>query len=68
MIWAPVVSASKPMGLLANQSCEIADGAASDARPRIFKINEVYPIGDVKGNRSKLAANIIMRALARGTE
>ena len=53
------------MGLTAREVCEIADVAASDPRTRIIEITEVNPDYDRDGITSKLAANIIVRALAR---
>lgn len=61
---APGVSAPGPMGLTAREVCEIADVAASDPRTRIIEITEVNPEYDWDGITSKLAANIIVRALA----
>jgi len=61
---APGVSDPNPMGLTARQVCEIADVAAEDSRTRIIEITEVNPTYDINGITSKLAANIIMRALA----
>ena len=61
---APGVSDTSPMGLTAREICAIADVAASDLRTRIIEITEVNPIYDTGGITSKLAANIIMRALA----
>ncbi len=61
---APGVSAPSPMGLTAREICEIADTAALDKRTRIIEITEVNPVYDQDGITSKLAANIIMRALA----
>jgi formiminoglutamase len=61
---APGVSAPGPMGLTAREVCEIADVAASDPRTRIIEITEVNPEYDRDGITSKLAANIIVRALA----
>jgi arginase family enzyme len=52
------------MGLTAREVCEIADVAASDPRTRIIEITEVNPEYDQDGITSKLAANIIVRALA----
>lgn len=62
---APGVSDPSPMGLTAREVCEIADVAASDPRTRIIEITEVNPEYDRDGITSKLAANIIVRALAR---
>jgi len=62
---APGVSDSSPMGLTAMEVCEIADIAASDPRTKIIEITEVNPKHDIGGITSKLAANIIMRALAK---
>jgi len=62
---APGVSDPSPMGLTAREICEIADCAAADPRPKIIEITEVNPRFDVGGITAKLAANIIMRALAR---
>jgi len=61
---APGVSDPSPMGLTAREVCEIADVAASDPRTRIIEITEVNPEYDQDGITSKLAANIIVRALA----
>jgi len=62
---APGVSDPSPMGLTAREVCEIADIAASDQRTRLLEITEVNPTCDVNGITSKLAANIIVRALAK---
>ncbi len=64
---APGVSDPGPMGFTASEICEIADVAASDQRTRIIEITEVNPRFDVNGMTSKLAANIIMRVLAKRT-
>jgi formiminoglutamase len=61
---APGVSDPSPMGLSAREVCEIADVAARDPRTRLLEISEVNPTYDRDGITSKLAANIIMRALA----
>jgi len=61
---APGVSDPGPMGFTATEICEIADAAAADPRTRIIEITEVNPTYDVDNMTSKLAANIIMRALA----
>ena len=47
------------------QVCEIADVAAEDPRTRIIELTEVNPTYDVNGITSKLAANIIIRSLAK---
>jgi len=62
---APGVSDPNPMGLTATQVCEIADVAAEDPRTRIIEITEVNPKYDLNGITSRLAANIIIRALSR---
>ena len=64
---APGVSDPSPMGLTAREVCEIADVAAADPRTRIIEITEVNPEFDRDGITSKLAANVIVRALARST-
>ena len=61
---APGVSDPSPMGFTARGVCEIADCAAADPRTRIIEITEVNPEYDKDGITAKLAANIIMRALA----
>lgn len=61
---APGVSDSGPMGLTAREVCEIADVAAADPRTRVIEVTEVSPPNDIGGITSKLAANIIVRALA----
>jgi formiminoglutamase len=61
---APGVSDPSPMGLTAREVCEIADVAANDSRTRVIEITEVNPVHDVNGITSRLAANIVMRALA----
>ncbi|MFC1555565.1 formimidoylglutamase [candidate division KSB1 bacterium] len=61
---APGVSDPGPMGFTASEICEIADAAAHDQRTRIIEISEVNPVYDVDNMTSKLAANIIVRALA----
>ncbi|MCK5115591.1 MAG: formimidoylglutamase [Candidatus Aegiribacteria sp.] len=67
-IEAPGVSDPGPMGFSAREVCEIADVAASDPRTRIIEITEVCPEFDRDRLTSKLAANIIVRALAEDTE
>lgn len=62
---APGVSDPSPMGLTAREVCEIADVAAQDPRTRVIEISEVNPEYDRDGITSKLAANIIVRALAK---
>ncbi len=54
-------------GIGAREVCEIADVAASDPRTRIIEITEVCPEFDRDRLTSKLAANIIVRALAKET-
>jgi len=66
-IEAPGVSDPGPMGFSAREVCEIADVAASDPRTRIIEITEVCPEFDRDRLTSKLAANIIVRALAKET-
>ena len=61
---APGVSDPCPMGLTAVEVCEIADAAASESRVRMIEITEVNPTYDVDGITCKLAANILVRALA----
>ncbi|HNX50496.1 MAG TPA: formimidoylglutamase [Thermoanaerobaculaceae bacterium] len=61
---APGVSDPSPMGLTAMEVCEIADVAASDSRTRVIEVTEVNPVYDPGGVTAKLAANIIVRALA----
>ncbi|MBZ5588346.1 MAG: formimidoylglutamase [Acidobacteriia bacterium] len=62
---APGVSDPGPMGLTAREVCEIADVAASDPRTRVIEVTEVNPRHDIGAITSKLAANIIVRALAK---
>jgi formiminoglutamase len=62
---APGVSDPSPMGLTAMEVCEIADVAAADPRTRVIEITEVNPTHDVGGITARLAANIVVRALAR---
>lgn len=62
---APGVSDPGPMGLTAREVCEIADVAAADPRTRVIEVTEVNPAHDIGGVTSKLAANIIVRALAK---
>jgi len=62
---APGVSDPSPMGLTAKEVCEIADVAARDPRTRVVEISEVNPVYDRDGITAKLAANLVMRALAR---
>jgi formiminoglutamase len=62
---APGVSDPYPMGLTAMQVCEIADVAAEDPRTRVVELTEVNPTYDIGGVTSKLAANIIVRSLAK---
>jgi len=61
---APGVSNPGPMGLTAREVCEIGDVAAVEPRTRIVEISEVNPEYDRDGVTAKLAANVIMRALA----
>ena len=61
---APGVSDPSPMGLTAKEICEIADVAAADPRTRILEITEVNPTYDRDNITCKLAANVLMRALA----
>ncbi len=61
---APGVSAPGPMGLTAREICEIADVAGSDPRTLLIEISEVNPDYDLDGITSKLAANILVRAMA----
>jgi formiminoglutamase len=61
---APGVSDPSPMGLTAREVCEIADVAAADPRSRVIELTEVNPEHDVGDLTSRLAANIIVRALA----
>lgn len=61
---APGVSAPGPVGLTAREIGEIADLAARDGRTRIVEISEVNPDYDIDGRTSRLAANILVRALA----
>jgi len=63
---APGVSDPSPMGLTAKEVCEIADVAAADPRTRVVEITEVNPVYDRDGITARLAANVVMRALARG--
>ncbi len=62
---APGVSDPSPMGLTAREVCEIADAAAADPRTRVVEITEVCPAHDMGSVTSKLAANILVRALAK---
>jgi formiminoglutamase len=61
---APGVSDASPMGLTAKEVCEIADVAARDPRTRVIELTEVNPTYDRDNITCKLAANIVMRALA----
>lgn len=61
---APGVSDPSPMGLTAKEICAIADVAARDPRTRIVEITETNPVYDRDGITCKLAANILIRALA----
>ena len=61
---APGVSDPSPMGLTAQEVCEIADVAAADPRTRVVELTEVNPNYDRDGITCKLAANVLMRALA----
>jgi formiminoglutamase len=61
---APGVSDPSPMGLTAKEVCEIADVAARDPRTRVIEISELNPAYDRDGITARLAANILMRALA----
>lgn len=62
---APGVSDPSPMGLTAREVCEIADVAAQDPRTRVIEISEVNPEFDQDQITCRLAANILVRALAR---
>jgi formiminoglutamase len=65
---APGVSDPSPMGLATREVCEIADVAALDSRTRVIEITEVCPEHDLGSITSKLAANILVRALAARTQ
>ncbi|MBD3381363.1 MAG: arginase [candidate division Zixibacteria bacterium] len=60
---APGVSASYPVGLTAEEVCEMARVAGSDKRSRILEITEVNPETDINGRTSKLAAMVILNYL-----
>ncbi|MFH1852788.1 MAG: formimidoylglutamase [Candidatus Neomarinimicrobiota bacterium] len=62
---APGVSDPSPMGFTAREICAIADVAAADHRTKLIEITEVNPQYDSGDITSKLAANIIMRCLAK---
>jgi formiminoglutamase len=62
---APGVSDPSPMGLTAQEVCEIADVAAGDPRTRVIEISELNPVYDRDNITARLAANILMRGLAR---
>jgi len=62
---APGVSDPSPMGLTAQEICAIADVAAADPRTRVIELTEVNPVYDRDGITCKLAANVLMRALAK---
>lgn len=56
---APGVSAANPIGLNAEELCEIAFTAGNDVRSRVLEITEVNPVYDIDGHTSKLAAIVI---------
>ncbi|MBD3167912.1 MAG: arginase [candidate division Zixibacteria bacterium] len=57
---APGVSAPYPVGLTAEEICEIAVIAGNDNRSRVLEISELNPRFDVDSRTSKLAAMIIL--------
>jgi formiminoglutamase len=57
---APGVSASYPVGLTAEEICQIAALAGQDGRSRVFEITEVNPKYDIDGRTAKLAAMMII--------
>ncbi len=60
---APGVSASYPIGLTADESCDIAEIAGTDQRTKIFEISEVNPNYDIDNRTNKLAAMMIVSFL-----
>ncbi len=57
---APGVSAGYPLGLTAEEACEIAAIAGGDARSCILEISEMNPEFDIDNRTAKLAAMIIL--------
>ncbi len=57
---APGVSAPCPIGLTADEICEIARLAGGDVRSRILELTEINPVYDVDKRTSRLAAYIIL--------
>ncbi|BCX05914.1 MAG: arginase [Candidatus Roseilinea sp.] len=61
---APGVSAPNPMGMTADEFCQIAAIAGRDPRTRIVEFTEVNPTYDVDGRTARLTAVAIWHVLA----
>lgn len=57
---APGVSAPCPIGLTADEICDIARLAGGDPRSRILELTEINPVYDADKRTSRLAAYIIL--------
>ncbi len=57
---APGVSASYPVGLTAEEICQLAALAGKDQRSRVVELSEVNPSYDVDGRTAKLGAMMIL--------
>ena len=62
---APGVSAPNPLGLTAEEVCQLAAIAGADLRSRIFEITEVNPNFDIDDRTARLAALAIFYFLRR---
>jgi formiminoglutamase len=60
---APGVSAPFPVGLTADEICEIGTLAGSDPRSKVLELTEVNPEYDVDNRTSRLAALVILKFL-----
>jgi formiminoglutamase len=61
---APGVSAPNPLGMRAEEFCQIAALAGREPRTRLIEISEVNPAFDLDGRTCRLAAVAIWHALA----
>jgi formiminoglutamase len=61
---APGVSAPNPLGMSAQEFCELVALAGSEPRTRIVEFSEMNPAFDVDGRTARLAAVAIHRYLA----
>lgn len=60
---APGVSAPNPLGMRAEEFCQIAALAGAEPRTRLIEISEVNPAFDIDGRTCRLAAVAIWQAL-----